>query len=505
MPRAEVHKLMERMAIPAIAAPMFLVSNPALTLACCGEGIMGSFPAHGTRSREQFQAWLDEMQDGMKRLEDAGRKPAPWAVNLVVHASNPRYPGDLELVEKYKVPVVLTSKGAPGDAIKRIHGWGAVALHDIANRRHAEKALEAGVDGVIAVAGGAGGHTGTINPFALMNEVRQLGDHFAVVLAGGQTTGRDVLAAEAMGADLAYIGTRFIATQEAMAAAAHKDMILKTRATDVFLTASIDGAPANWLTPQPSRRRHRPRRPAHDLAQQDRVGAGQQEALEGHLYGGPRRREHRGHPDGGGALPAADRAVSGGEDGDVAILRRWPTDAASSRQRGELVSATRQPHPEEPHDVRRLEGWRGADVFRFAQRLRWRQLRPALGFAPRLQGEEREDKGGSLLRGRQEPRDRGSRPRRAEVRRGAGRDQGVGRLPHRRVHALGRRSRGPVPGDLRPRGRGRRGRCRAGHRVAQEGRPRDPALHARMPRLQILPVGQDQPLHRHPRRPRARA
>ena len=249
MPRAEVHKLMERMAIPAIAAPMFLVSNPALTLACCGEGLMGSFPAHGTRSREQFQAWLDEMVEGMKRLEDAGRTPAPWAVNLVVHASNPRYQGDLELVEKYKVPVVLTSKGAPGDAIKRIHGWGAVALHDIANRRLAEKALEAGVDGVIAVAGGAGGHTGTINPFALMNEVRQLGDDFAVVLAGGQTTGRDVFAAEAMGADLAYIGTRFIATQEAMAAQAHKDMILATRATDVFLTASIDGAPANWLTP----------------------------------------------------------------------------------------------------------------------------------------------------------------------------------------------------------------------------------------------------------------
>src|SRR6266436_6644202 len=203
MARAEVRKLIDRMAIPAIAAPMFLVSNPALTLACCAEGVMGSFPAHGTRSREQFQAWLDEMQDGTKRLEDQGKRLAPWAVNLVVHPSNPRYPGDLELVEKYRVPVVLTSKGAPGDAIKRIHGWGAVALHDIANRRHAEKALEAGVDGVIAVAGGAGGHTGTINPFALMNEVRQLGDHFAVVLAGGQTTGRDVLAAQVMGADLA--------------------------------------------------------------------------------------------------------------------------------------------------------------------------------------------------------------------------------------------------------------------------------------------------------------
>ena len=249
MARAEVQRLIDRMAIPVIAAPMFLVSNPTLTLACCGEGIMGSFPAHGTRSREEFQSWLDEMQDGIKRLEDAGKKPAPWAVNLVVHASNPRYQGDLELVEKYKVPVVLTSKGAPGDAIKRIHGWGAVALHDIANRRHAEKALEAEVDGVIAVAGGAGGHTGTLNPFALMNEVRQLGDHFAIVLAGGMSTGQDALAAQAMGADAAYIGTRFIATREAMAVDAHKKMILDTRATDVFLTSSIDGAPANWLVP----------------------------------------------------------------------------------------------------------------------------------------------------------------------------------------------------------------------------------------------------------------
>ena len=246
---SRVREIVAQLEIPVIAAPMFLVSNPAMALACCAEGIMGSFPAHGTRSREEFQGWLDEMILGIKRLEDAGKTPAPWAVNLVVHPSNPRYPGDLELVEKYKVPVVLTSKGAPGDAIRRIHGWGAVALHDIANRRHAEKALEAGVDGVIAVAGGAGGHTGTINPFALMNEVRQLGDHFAIVLAGGLTTGRDVLAAETMGADLAYIGTRFIATQEAMAAADHKKMILDTRATDVFLTASIDGAPANWLTP----------------------------------------------------------------------------------------------------------------------------------------------------------------------------------------------------------------------------------------------------------------
>ena len=212
MPRAEVHKLMERMAIPAIAAPMFLVSNPALTLPAAAKGSWAASPPTARAAARNSRPGSTRC-GGHEAAGDAGKKPAPWAVNLVVHASNPRYPGDLELVEKYKVPVVLTSKGAPGDAIKRIHGWGAVALHDIANRRHAEKALEAGVDGVIAVAGGAGGHTGTINPFALMNEVRQLGDHFAVVLAGGQTTGRDVLAAEAMGADLAYIGTRFIATR----------------------------------------------------------------------------------------------------------------------------------------------------------------------------------------------------------------------------------------------------------------------------------------------------
>jgi len=251
MGKAAVLKILDQMAMPAIAAPMFLVSNPALALACCAEGIMGSFPAHGTRTREELEQWLIEMQRGMERLraEAGGRAIAPHAVNLVVHPSNPRYAGDLELVERFKVPVVLTSKGAPGDAFKRIHDWGGVALHDIANQRHAEKALEGGADGVIAVCGGAGGHTGTINPFALLNEVRQLGDDFAIVLAGGMTTGRDVLAAQAMGADLAYIGTRFIATREASASAGYKQMIIDTRATDVFFSASIDGAPANWLAP----------------------------------------------------------------------------------------------------------------------------------------------------------------------------------------------------------------------------------------------------------------
>ncbi|WP_315830929.1 nitronate monooxygenase family protein [Bradyrhizobium prioriisuperbiae] len=244
-----VQEMAGKLEIPVIVAPMFLVSTPAMTLAACSEGLMGSFPAHGTRTREVFEQWLVEITQGLKRLhEDAsGSKIAPFAVNLVVHPSNTRLQGDLELCIKYQVPVVLTSKGAPTDVIARIHDYGGVVLHDIASQRHAEKALEAGVDGVIAVAGGAGGHTGTINPFALMNEVRRI-YRGPVVLAGGMTTGRDVLAAQAMGADFGYIGTRFIATAESSAPLGQKRMIVESNATDVFFSASIDGAPANWLT-----------------------------------------------------------------------------------------------------------------------------------------------------------------------------------------------------------------------------------------------------------------
>ena len=242
-------------------------------------------------------------------------------MNLVVHASNPRYPGDLELVEKYKVPVVLTSKGAPGDAIKRIHGWGAVALHDIANRRHAEKALEAGVDGVIAVAGGAGGHTGTINPFALMNEVRQLGDHFAIVLAGGLTTGRDVLAAAGDGRRPRPISARASSPRaRRWRPTAHKKMILDTRATDVFLTSSIDGAPANWLTPSLLAAGIdldvlRTTLPSKVVAAQENKKRWKDIYTAGHGVGNIER-----HPDGGRALPPADRAVP-----------RGPAQAAAGR------------------------------------------------------------------------------------------------------------------------------------------------------------------------------
>lgn len=243
-----MHAILDQLKIPAIVAPMFLVSNPAITIAACAEGIMGSLPAHGTRSHEMLEQWLIEVSHGLDELraQDSARRVAPFAVNLVVHPSNTRYSRDLDICVKHRVPVILTSKGAPGALVRRIHDYGGIVLHDVASRRHAEKALEAGVDGLIAVAGGAGGHTGTINPFALVNEIRQIYDG-PLALAGGITTGRDILAAEVMGCDLAYIGTRFIASHESGAPYRHKKMIIESMATDIFLSAAITGAPANWL------------------------------------------------------------------------------------------------------------------------------------------------------------------------------------------------------------------------------------------------------------------
>ncbi|MEM1231360.1 MAG: nitronate monooxygenase, partial [Pseudomonadota bacterium] len=206
----------DRLKIPLIVAPMFLVSNPAMTIAACRAGVIGSYPAHSTRTRDVFKEWLLETEAALKAAEDNGEQPAPFAVNLVVHSSNARMEGDLELVIEHQVPIVLTSKGAPDDVFKAIHEYGGVAFHDVASARHAEKAVEAGADALIAVAGGAGGHCGTINPFALVNEIRQVTDK-PIILAGGLTCGQDLLAAEAMGASMAYMGTRFIATEESLA------------------------------------------------------------------------------------------------------------------------------------------------------------------------------------------------------------------------------------------------------------------------------------------------
>lgn len=243
-----LEKLKKNLALPVIVSPMFIVSTPQLALACCRERLVGSFASHSARSAEMLESWLEEMQRGLQQIQEAQglRETPPYAVNLVVHPSNPRFPGDLELIIRYRVPIVLTSKGAPGDVFEKIQSYGGFSLHDVSTRRHAEKALEAGAGGLIAVCGGAGGHTGSLNPFALMNEVRAL-SRGPVVLGGAISTGRDIFAAEAMGADLAYMGTRFICTKEANATSAYQDMICRSTASDVITTAAIDGAPAAFL------------------------------------------------------------------------------------------------------------------------------------------------------------------------------------------------------------------------------------------------------------------
>ena len=234
----------ERLRVPLIVAPMFLVSNPKMTIAACRAGVIGSYPAHSTRTREVFGEWLVETEAALAGAEAAGEQPAPYAVNLVVHSSNARMEGDLELVIKHQVPIVLTSKGAPDDVFKAIHAYGGVAFHDVASARHAEKAVDAGADALIAVAGGAGGHCGTLNPFALVSEIKEVTDK-PIILAGGLTCGRDMLAAQAMGASMCYMGTRFIATEESLAPAAYNNSLIEGKATDIFLSAALDGAPAN--------------------------------------------------------------------------------------------------------------------------------------------------------------------------------------------------------------------------------------------------------------------
>jgi nitronate monooxygenase len=245
-----VEELKAQLSIPVIAAPMFLVSNPELVLACCASGVVGSFPAHATRTPAVLEEWLRAIAAGLEALRAAhpGRRIAPFAVNIVTHASNPRRDGDLAACLRHRVPIILSSKGPPGAATRAVQEQGGLVFHDIASRRHAAKAAKAGVDGVIVVSQGAGGHTGTVNPFALVNEVKQVWDG-PTILAGCISTGRDVLAAEAMGADFAYVGTRLLATREAGAPDAQKAMIVAGSAADIFHSASIDGAPANWLTP----------------------------------------------------------------------------------------------------------------------------------------------------------------------------------------------------------------------------------------------------------------
>ncbi|MDH1056921.1 NAD(P)H-dependent flavin oxidoreductase [Aquipseudomonas alcaligenes] len=230
----------QRLRLPVVAAPMFLVSNPQLVLACCHSGVLGSFPALNQRESSGFKAWLEEIEAGLKA------DSAPYAVNLIVHGSNPRLQADLAICVEHKVPVVITSLGAVKEVVDAVHSYGGLVFHDVTTRRHAEKAAEAGVDGLIAVAAGAGGHAGTWSPFALIAEIRQFFDK-TLLLSGCLNHGHEVLAAQLLGADLAYMGTRFIATRESNANADYKQMILDARAADIVHTPAVSGVPASFM------------------------------------------------------------------------------------------------------------------------------------------------------------------------------------------------------------------------------------------------------------------
>jgi nitronate monooxygenase len=233
---------------PVIGAPMFLVSGPELVIEQCKAGIIGSFPALNARPQEALDAWLTQIEDALAkyRHDHPNAAVAPFAVNLIVNPANKRLEQDFETVAKHRVPIVITSLQAPQDIAKRVHDYGGVVLHDVVRVRHAEKALEAGVDGIILVCGGAGGHAGRINPFALTNEVRRIFDG-PLVLAGAITNGAGVLAAQAMGCDAAYMGTRFIATKESLAIDAYKQMLVESNAEDIAYTPFFSGVHGSYL------------------------------------------------------------------------------------------------------------------------------------------------------------------------------------------------------------------------------------------------------------------
>lgn len=234
--------LEERLRLPLVAAPMFLVSNPALVAACCASGVVGSFPALNQRESSGFRDWLQEIDQHLS----GAHKPAPYAVNLIVHHSNPRLQADLSICVEQRVPIVITSLGAAKEVVDAVHSYGGLVFHDVTTRRHAEKAAGAGVDGLIAVAAGAGGHAGTWSPFALVAEIRQFFDK-TLLLSGCLNHGHEILAAQLLGADLAYMGTRFIATCESQASDEYKQMLLQAHAADIVHTAAVSGVPASFL------------------------------------------------------------------------------------------------------------------------------------------------------------------------------------------------------------------------------------------------------------------
>ena len=234
---------------PVIGAPLFIISNPDLVIAQCKNGVVGSFPALNARPAEVLDEWLTRITQELAEYNEANpdKPAAPFAVNQICHPSNDRLEHDVEMCVKHRVPVVITSLNPPKAVVEAVHSYGGIIIHDIISVRHAEKALEQGVDGLICVAAGAGGHAGMLSPFALIREIRSFFDG-PIALSGAISYGGAVLAAQAMGADFAYVGTRFIATEEANADPAYKQMIVDSAAKDVVYTNLFTGVHGNYLS-----------------------------------------------------------------------------------------------------------------------------------------------------------------------------------------------------------------------------------------------------------------
>jgi nitronate monooxygenase len=242
--------LSNQLALPVINAPMFLVSSPDTVVESCKNGIIGTFPLLNARTSELLENWMIRISEELKQvqLEDPTAKIAPWGVNLIVHRTNKRFEEDLELIKKYEPPVVITSLGNPSDVAKIVHSYGGLVFSDVISLDHARKAAKTGIDGLILVCSGAGGHGGTLNPFAFLKSVKEFWDGITV-LAGAISTGDEILAAKILGADLVYMGTRFIATEESSASEEYRQMLIESTLEDLIYTDAISGIKGNYLLP----------------------------------------------------------------------------------------------------------------------------------------------------------------------------------------------------------------------------------------------------------------
>lgn len=240
--------LKDSLRIPLIGAPMFIVSQPELVVAQCTSGVVGSFPALNARPQSLLRDWIVEIEERLQnhKHEHPDEPVAPFAVNQICHASNARLREDLETCAELKVPIIITSLRPPEDVVKAVHAYGGLVFHDVISLRHAMKAMEQGVDGIIAVCAGAGGHAGLLSPFALVKEIRREFDG-TLILSGAMSSGQDIVAAQAIGADLAYFGTRFIATKEAHAVDGYKSMIVDSAAADIVYTSLFSGVHGSYL------------------------------------------------------------------------------------------------------------------------------------------------------------------------------------------------------------------------------------------------------------------